>query len=275
MLDAVESAYPIISAKDLTPAVFSEMMKRNRCLLVRNLISMSDVMHLRSIAELTYNTLDEGMIATRDGEAYPQNLFIEDIAFVESRKEVNDFRSFGSILLGFATMATATIVPILSRSVVRQCVESYFGSTMGLSLNSSSVRFSERSSSVRRVFHQDGNFLGGVDAETINCWIALDPCGKAAPSMEVFPQKIDELLPAGTDGAITSWEIAETVVYSRFGKDNAWIPEFQPGDAFLFDHLHVHRTHLTDMMTRDRYAMECWMFPIKERYRKELLAWLG
>ena len=158
---------------------------------------------------------------------------------------------------------------------MRPCVEDYFGAPIGLSANSSSVRLSERGSTIPRVFHQDGNFLGGEDAETINCWIALDPCGVDAPSMEVFPQRVDRLLPAGGPSATVSWEITEETVYGTLGKENAWIPEFSPGDAFLFDHTHVHRTHATPFMTKDRFALECWMFPIKERYRKNYLAWLG
>jgi len=275
MLDAIESSYPIVAAKDLTPELFGEAMRKHRCVLVRGLVGMSDVMLLRSVAEITYNVFDTGIIDTAAGAPPPENPYMHDAAFTESRDLMINFRNYGSLLLSFANMAAGTISPILSRSKVRGCIEAYFGSSIGLSLNSSSVRLSELNSSVRRVFHQDGNFLGGVDTETINCWIALDPCGAVAPALEVFPQRIDELLPAGTDSATTSWEIAEELVYSRMGKENAWMPEFQPGDAFLFDHLHVHRTYLTEEMKRNRYAMECWMFPIKERYRRELLVWLG
>ena len=93
--------------------------------------------------------------------------------------------------------------------------------------------------------------------------------------MEVFPQRLDHLLPAGGPNAAVSWEIAEETVYRTLGKENAWYPEFRLGDAFLFNHTHVHRTHLTPSMTKDRYALECWMFPLKERYRKSYLLWLG
>jgi len=275
MLDAVESSYPIVNGQDLTPALFKEMMSRHRCLLARNLFSMTDVINLRAVADMTYQIYDKGFIDTGAGGPLPDSHYVTDEVFTTSRDDLQRFRQFGSLILSSCPIATGTILPILSKSIVRDCVKAYFGSEIGLSLNSSSVRFSEPSATVRRVFHQDGNFLGGADAETINCWIALDPCGVHAPTMEVFAERVDDLLPAGTEGAVTSWEIAEDVVYGRLGRENAWFPEFRPGDAFLFDHLHVHRTHISEGMTRSRYAMESWMFPVKQRYRRELLAWIG
>jgi hypothetical protein len=275
MLEAVETKYPIIDAKDLTSPLFTELMRRHSCLMVRGLLGMVDALKLRSIAARTYEIYDSTYEATANGGKPAEENYISPDAYRGSRADIKHFRNFGSLVLSFCPMAAGSIIPILSRSPVRACVEDYFGAPIGLSINSSSVRLSERSSTVRRVFHQDGNFLGGPDAETINCWIALDPCGVNAPSMEVYPQRVDGLLPAGEGGSIVPWEIDEEVVYGTLGKENAWIPEFRPGDAFLFDHTHVHRTHATPTMTKDRFALECWMFPIKERYRKELLAWLG
>ncbi|MFY7962426.1 MAG: hypothetical protein ACOVVK_20280 [Elsteraceae bacterium] len=275
MLDALETQYPIIEAKNLTSPLFKTLMRRHSCVMVRGLLGMVDALKLRAIAAETYQIYDATYEATKDGAPPAEQNYLHPDAYVASRSEMRNFRNFGSLLLSFCPMAAGSIIPILSHSVVRPCVEDYFGAPIGLSVNSSSVRLSERASTVRRVFHQDGNFLGGEDAETINCWIALDPCGVNAPSMEVYPQRVGELLPAGEEGSIVPWEIDEATVYGRLGKENAWIPEFRPGDAFLFDHTHVHRTHATPTMTKDRFALECWMFPIKERYRKELLVWLG
>jgi len=275
MLDALETQYPIIEAKDLTSPLFAALMRRHSCLMVRGLLGMADTLKLRAIAARTYEIYDRTYLETESGAKPSEANFIAPDAYGPSRAHLKHFRDFGSLVLSFCPIATGAVTPMLSHSVMRQCVEDYFGAPIGLSINSSSVRLSERGSTIRRVFHQDGNFLGGEDAETINCWIALDPCGVNAPSMEVFPQRVEGLLPAGVDGAIVAWEIAEETVYRRLGKENAWIPEFRPGDAFLFDHTHVHRTHNSPTMTKDRFAMECWMFPIKERYRKEVLAWLG
>ncbi len=275
MLDAVESAYPIINATDLTPGIFEVLMKRHSCVLVRNLFGISDVLEMRGVVEQTYRRYDQQMAEIAAGRPATDFSHTEAEGFNQDRETLAGFRQFGSLVLSYSPMAFGVISTILSRSLVKTCIEEYFKQPIGLSMNSSSVRLAETNSLVRRVFHQDGNFLGGADAETINCWIALDPCGETAPGLEVFPQRVNELLPAGEAGAVTIWEIAENVAYERMGAENAWIPTFRPGDAFVFDHLHVHRTHMTEAMTRNRYAVESWMFPIKERYRSEMLAWLG
>lgn len=276
MLDALEPSYPIIEAADLTPERFGALIREHSCLLARGLFDSADVLRLRDAATRTYGVYDRGMAAIKTGGQPPSDVtVITADGFGKSRAELAEFRRFGSLVLGFCPYAVGVVSTVLSKSPVKACVEAYFGQPIGLSLNSSSVRLSEVSNDVRRVFHQDGSFLGGADTETINCWIALDECGVEAPGLEVFPQRLNELLPVGGPGAVTSWEIAESDAYGRMGADKAWFPTFKAGDAFIFDHLHVHRTHLTESMTRDRFAAECWMFPIKERYRPELLAWLG
>jgi hypothetical protein len=266
---------PVIDAKDLSSAQFKTLMQHYGCVLVRGLISVPDVLQMRAITAQTYEIYDRDYHETKFGGAPSDGLFIQPEAFLKDRSLLRTFRDYGGLLLSSCPLAATSVVAMLSRSPVRTYIEDYFGAPIGLSANSSSVRLSERSSTVRRVFHQDGNFLGGKDTETINCWIALDPCGVDAPSMEVFPQRVDHLMPVGEAGATTPWEIQEEVVYRQLGKDNAWVPEFRAGDAFLFDHTHVHRTHVTPMMKKDRYALECWMFPIKERYRARYLIWLG
>ena len=36
--------------------------------------------------------------------------------------------------------------------------------------------------------------------------------------------------------------------------------EFDPGDALLFDERMIHRTFLSESMTEERLAVECWFF---------------
>ncbi len=38
------------------------------------------------------------------------------------------------------------------------------------------------------------------------------------------------------------------------------MPEFDPGDAIIFDERFLHRTHLPVEMTERRYALESWFF---------------
>jgi len=275
MLDAVEAGLPILEAGDLTPETFKAMIDRHGCVLVRDLFKPAECERMRAVSAETYRRFDLGVSRPLTARECVELGYVTEEGMADDGEKLADFRKFGSLSLGLCPMALAVISAVLSRSKVKDCVEGYFGQPIGLSLNSSSIRLSEIDNPVRRVFHQDGAFLGGQDAETLNCWIALDPSGETAPGLEVFPLPIDTLLAFNQQDAYVSWEIDEALVYQRMGAENAWYPTFQPGDAFLFNHLHVHRTHLTPAMTQNRFAVESWMFPIKERYRDELLAWLG
>lgn len=267
--------YPVIEKSAFTTALFQTMMADYGCVLARGLFAMSDVLTLRTNAEATYRDYDRGLTEILAGRTPEGSPHITADSFATDVSAIARFRQFGSIPLTRCPQASSVVATTLSESPLRPALEHYFGTQVGLSLTASSVRLSERANLTRRVFHQDGNFLGGIATQTINCWIALDPCGVDAPAMEVYPHRVPELMQAGDNDAIVPWEISEQTVYARLGKENFWTPEFAPGDAFIFDHMHVHRTHLTSTMTRDRFAMENWIFPITEPYRDQVLAWLG
>jgi hypothetical protein len=68
------------------------------------------------------------------------------------------------------------------------------------------------------------------------------------------------VVPAGTQGALFPWSVADDVVEGLAEPAPLIRPEFEPGDAMLFDHLCLHRTAIGPEMTRERYAIETWFF---------------
>lgn len=70
-------------------------------------------------------------------------------------------------------------------------------------------------------------------------------------------ERVDSTLPI-TDTPVTNharFEIDAAVVERHFG-GRLWHPEFEAGDAMLFDSECVHRTHVTAAMTGVRYSVE-------------------
>jgi hypothetical protein len=51
-------------------------------------------------------------------------------------------------------------------------------------------------------------------------------------------------------------------VHRTAGETPVIRPEFEPGDALLFDERMIHRTFLSEdvLMTHERLAAECWFF---------------
>jgi hypothetical protein len=133
----------------------------------------------------------------------------------------------------------------------------YLGERPALSVKKWTLRRVPVSSGTN--WHQDGAFLGeGI--RTVNCWLALSHCGDDAPGLDIVPKRLDRILTTGTEGAIFDWSVGEGVV-ERAAEDAPVIrPIFEAGDALFFDERFLHRTAVSEGMTRERYAIESWFF---------------
>jgi ectoine hydroxylase-related dioxygenase (phytanoyl-CoA dioxygenase family) len=107
-------------------------------------------------------------------------------------------------------------------------------------------------------WHQDGAFLGSV--RTVNLWVALSDCGVTAPTVDVVARRLDHLVETGTGGAFFDWSVGQEVVDRARGDAPIVRPQFQAGDALLFDDYNLHRTATSAEMTDVRYAIESWFF---------------
>lgn len=108
-------------------------------------------------------------------------------------------------------------------------------------------------------WHQDGAFLG-PQVRSVNLWLALSPCGRDAPGIDLVPKRIPCIVESGTHGALFPWTVGPAKVDEAAGEVAVVSPEFAAGDALLFDHMLLHRTGLPAGRTRDRRAIEAWMF---------------
>ncbi|MGH8983135.1 MAG: phytanoyl-CoA dioxygenase family protein [Acidimicrobiia bacterium] len=112
---------------------------------------------------------------------------------------------------------------------------------------------------VGAAWHQDGAFLG-KPIRTLNVWIALTHAGRDAPGLDILPRRLEYIVATGTEGAIFPWSVAPAMVEAASEGTAVCRPIFEPGDALLFDELFLHRTACEPEMTRERYAIETWLF---------------
>jgi hypothetical protein len=101
--------------------------------------------------------------------------------------------------------------------------------------------------------HQDGAYgfafpdgAGGTAGDLqdmVTAWIPLCPAGVDAPGLEFRFDSPKRLLGLAELG-------------SRSTDESGVAPRFEPGDVVLMAGHHVHRTHVTDAMTRARTAIE-------------------
>jgi ectoine hydroxylase-related dioxygenase (phytanoyl-CoA dioxygenase family) len=109
-------------------------------------------------------------------------------------------------------------------------------------------------------WHQDGAFLGNA-VGAFNLWLALSPCGRESPSLDVVAHRFDSVLDPGEDAEF-KWSLSHDAVLEAAAAADANVvrPDFEAGDALIFDHVLVHRTAAADTPVRDRYAIESWFF---------------
>lgn len=110
-------------------------------------------------------------------------------------------------------------------------------------------------------WHQDGAFMG-KEVRSMNLWIALSDCGGDSinPGIDIVPRRFDDIVQTGTDGARFEWTVGAPYVEKNFS-DTPWVrPAFKAGDALFFDHMNLHRTAWSPIITGRRYAIECWFF---------------
>ncbi len=250
----VAGRLPEVTPEDLTGEVLSGSVVHHGCLTVRRLFDREQVARAREAIDRAG--------ALRDGDRPNQSVdrWYRPVAPVGEMERANRrmVANQGGTWLGDSPAASARILHDLRASGAIAAIQHHFGQRPLYSLQKSTLR---RSAPVFNFagWHQDGSFMG-PEARAMNVWVALTPCGgeRPTPGLELFPRRIAEVLP--TDNGPGSAWIADARAEAAAGDIAPIHPEFEPGDALLFDERFLHRTYLTEAMTEWRDAVECWFF---------------
>jgi hypothetical protein len=251
---------PEISVANLSSEVLGGSILHHGCLLVRGLIGP------RAVARLA-DALERAFIAAaafRSGSpptAYqpwfdPYPLSPKDQLSAGARTFVFDG---AGVWTADAPPAFEILVTQLKQAGVVKAVEGFLGETVSMSVGKSTLRRVPPSSGSG--WHQDGAFLGS-EIRTVNCWLALSECGVDSPGLDIFPCRAPGLYETGTKGADFSWSVGDGVVKELEESTSIAVaaPTFHAGDCLLFDQVFLHRTGVRPGMTKDRLAIETWLF---------------
>ena len=252
------------NVENLRAAVFN-----NGSLIVRNLISTNEVKDLVSAIDKAIEMYD----AASNGEPLencapwfvpfisstnlPETEFSNWVA--DSRGSRFWVRAGGGILAAESPRTFENFTNLLRRSSINSIIEEYLGERPALSVKKTTLRRVPSTQDTTNGWHQDGAFLGD-EIRTVNLWIALSDCGVDAPTMDMVPKRLHEIVPTGTNGAAFDWSVAREVV-DKYSQDSPPIRlQFKAGDAILFDEMNLHCTAVSPGMSKDRYAIEAWFF---------------
>ena len=250
---AARGSIPEVRGASLDASVIRSAIKRDGSLLVRGLLSTVDVERLVSVIEHVFTSFDSvahGGPLDDWYSPFPRH----DATLGGTRTWL---RTKGGVLTGDSPRGTFEVAEVFRARGIDRLAEEYLGQPPVLALDKWTLRCGRAENGIE--WHQDGAFLG-VGVRALNVWIALSECGESAPSLDVVPRRLEDIVATGTEGASYPWSVGNDVAARVAGSAGWRRPHFQAGDALLFDDKLLHRTGADPEMQEPRYAIETWFF---------------
>ncbi|MEK6748985.1 MAG: hypothetical protein AABY83_07225 [Pseudomonadota bacterium] len=111
-------------------------------------------------------------------------------------------------------------------------------------------------------YHQDLYTQTKGVVSVLNYWTPFMNCGVDAPSVEVVTVPFDGVQPTRPmpffpeNEAFDKIHITREMIVEWVGKDKFWHPQLVRGDTLVFSEGVIHRTYVTEGMTKERVSME-------------------
>jgi Phytanoyl-CoA dioxygenase (PhyH) len=244
--------------RDLDLATLRRGLARQGCVLVRGLIPPERAEALARGVDRALAAFDECEASGAESAPPWYVPFAPANAGDLASRRRGWVRASGGLWTADSPRMLFELTELAEDTGIAALIDAYFGERPALSANKCTLRRVPIDTNTN--WHQDGAFLGR-QVRSLNLWLALSPCGVDASGLDIVPQRLDEILPTGTEGAYFNWSVSPQVVEDAAGGPDAIVsPEFGPGDALLFDHMFLHRTGITPGMTQERWAIEAWFF---------------
>lgn len=248
---------PVVVPTELTAEVLRHHITTEGCVLVRGLAGPATV-------ELLVEGIDHALRewgSLRRPYAKPTGSPWFDPLDVDAAAQAALGRTWvtnsGGLLTADSPRVLFRLLEALETAGLRRVVHEYLGERPALSANKCTLRRVPVDTDAG--WHQDGAFLGS-EIRALNIWLALSPCGRDAPGLDVVPRRFDHIVETGTHGSYFDWAVGSQLVEYLARETPVVRPEFEAGDALLFDDLMLHRTATEPTMTKHRDAIETWCF---------------
>jgi hypothetical protein len=217
-------------------------------LIIRSLLGSERAMELRSAVLASV----AARAAYKSGAEHAASYYTEFEHIAQN--STRDFTSAAGVLAADSPRGHFLMVEALQDHGIVDIAAKLLGDRPAVSVEKCVLR--QVAPQLYASWHQDGAFLG-ERISTLDVWIALTPCGRKAPGLEIFPRRMNRVLPTG---AFFSWDLSDQTLEAEYPGVRSVMPEFEVGDAIIFDQLCVHRSGFSAGMTETRLAVECWLF---------------
>jgi len=251
------STVPEIPATGLSVDLVASAIQHHGSIIVRGLFNAQACERVREAIDRAFAGA-EAVAGRKNFEPTPW------YSHFVARRDKN--YSFGGVERHFVTFGSGVLTVDSPRALFRylECLEEagfdrflhdYFGERPALSAKKSTLRRTPHNAHAG--WHQDGGYFR-ADVRALNLWAAFSRCGVDAPSIDIFAKRFDHIVEQG--GAGWAKDAVSEGNAARYGMEHVVRPEFEPGDALLFDEMALHRTGVDASMTKTRYAVEMWFF---------------
>jgi hypothetical protein len=244
-------------AGEVTPAKLRDGLAHNGCVMLRQLIAPKRAADLASGIDRVFAEFDARAVGHVTGEDPSWYLPFEPPAGSRVGDRHKWVRAGGAIWTVESPRMLFELCELLDDTGIGDLATEHLGERPALSANKCTLRRVPVDTNTN--WHQDGAFLG-ADVRSLNLWLVLSDCGADSPGLEIVPRRLDTVLPTGTDGAMFPWSVSPEIARDAAGDTPVLARDFRAGDALVFDHMLLHRTGVKPNMTRERYAMETWLF---------------
>lgn len=251
---------PEISADQISSEILRDGVFSRGSIIIRGLLGDDDIQKLRNGIELTYQSHDLSTAGASADQTAPWFVPFQPTQ-QDSDPDLNRvwYRAGGAELAADSPRGFFNLLECFERNNIIRLVTEYLGERPALSVRKTSLRRIPYDLNTENGWHQDGAFLGeGI--RTMNFWIALTDCGVDAPSMDMVPNRLNYIVPTGTEGAKFDWSVSSKMIAEVCDGGQPTHLNFKAGDAIVFDEMNLHRTSTLPGMTKDRYAIEAWFF---------------
>jgi hypothetical protein len=250
-----------IQVSDLTPDIARAALARNGNLVLRGLIPQAAA---EDFVQRIDRTVDGFQHVVKNKGSGSQSADLGYIAFrppPPDRKHVADNRKYLAVeeisaLTVDSPLLFERLVHYLKASGIVSIAEQIFGERPVAAIQKSAMRRMPLGHPAG--WHQD---LGAVGAGTkaIALWIPFSPCGRDAAGFEFVRRRFNGPVPQMND-SLMPWVIANDMVTSVQDGADVVTPEFNPGDAMMFDQYSLHRGASYPHMTKWRWSIDTWLF---------------
>jgi hypothetical protein len=248
-----QSRIPELTPDQLAPGMLRASILQYGCLLVRELMDRDRAERMAAGIDRAFEVRGGLAPGESDPDGYYDEMEAEPPFEIAGRNWVQEG---GGVLAVDSPRLFFEMVESFESAGLAGLVRDYLGQRPAISAQKFTLR--KAMPEVGGAWHQDGRFLG--DVRSLNIWLSLSRCGDLAPSMDVIPRRLDDYAPAGTEGSVLDYQVAQDVAEQVAGEAGIVRPIFDPGDALLFDHLFLHQTGSDPSMPNPRYAVESWFF---------------